>query len=116
MKLITINFAIILSLILTACGGSTETKKTDNVEKATPATVTNSNTANLQNQTAAKVDADKDADDLPANKPSGNSNVTNSKSLKTPKKDADDINKKGDDDDKNRKSSTDKDDDDDDDK
>ena len=116
MKLITINFAIILSLILTACGGSTETKQTENVQKATPPTVTNSNTANLQNQTTTKVDSDKDADDLPAKKPSSNSNVTNSKSLKPPKKDADDINKKGDADDKNRKSSTGKDDDDDDDK
>jgi hypothetical protein len=114
MKLITICFALMLSLFLTACGGGTEPKKAENEQKATPATVANSNTANLQNRTTTKVDADRDADDLPADKPSSNSNVTNSKSLKPPKKDADDINKKGDADDKNRKSSTDKYDDDDD--
>lgn len=104
-----------LSLILTACGGGTETKSSENEKKATPAAaVTNSNTVNLQTQPTTKVDADKkDADDLPAGKTPGNSNVNNTKSQKTPKKDADDLNKK-DDDDKNRKSPTDKDRDDDD--
>lgn len=102
-----------LSLILTACGG-TETKSSENEQKATTAAA-NSNAVNLQNQPTPKVDADqKDADDLPAGKTPGNSNVTNSKSPKPTKKDPDDINKKGDADDKNRKSSADKDDDDDD--
>jgi hypothetical protein len=112
MKLVTIYFAIILSLILTACGGGTETKKTENAQKTTPSAVTNSNAANLQYQTT-KIDADQDTDDLRTNKTVSNSNGTNSKLQKPPKKDADDINKKGDADNKNRKSSTDKDDDDD---
>lgn len=114
MKQLTIYFAILLSLFLTACGG-TETKKTENEQKISPKTLTNSNTSNLQNATTNKVDAeDNDADDLPKNKTLTNSNVDSPKSQKLPKKDADDFNKKGDTDDKNRKTKTDKDDDDDD--
>lgn len=114
MKQITIYFAILLSLLLTACGDRTETKKPGNEQKTSPAALTNSNTANLQSGTTTKVDADdKDADDLPKNKTLTNSNVNNPKSPKPPKKDADDFNKKGDSDDKNRKTTSDRDGDDD---
>jgi len=115
MKQLTIYFAILLSLLLTACGGGTETKKPGNEQKISSKTLTNSNTSNPQNATTNKVDADDyDADDSPKNKTSANSNVDSPKSEKLPKKDVDDFNKKGDTDDKNRKTKTDKDDDDDD--
>jgi len=105
MKRLTIYFAVLISLFFSACGGSTETKKTVNEPKP-PLPVVSSPTANQQSVTSVntkKVDAD---DKLANQRPS------NSKSQNSKRTDADDIKKKSDADDKNRLKSNDNDDDD----
>lgn len=108
MKQLTIYLAILLSLYLAACGGKTETKKTENEQKAPPTTVINSTPANQSNSTVvntAKVDNnDKDADDMPVNRQVSNSSAANNITSKDKKTDTDDVGKKSDADDKNRNS------------